>query len=228
MNIIQTLEKEQMAKLSAGKDIPDFGPGDTVLVNVKVVEGDRSRVQAYEGVCIARSGGGPQRELHRAEDFLRRRRRARVPALFADDRLRSRSCAAARCAAPSCIICAACAARRPASPSSRPSRWQRRGEEAAVIRLSIAMPKAGSRHFRAGRFYCGSVDCYIGQAPSTGIRRMSARRIVLRTTPPAGTFFRPADGVDSGWSLIVRRSRAMSARLHDPLFKFTRLKVHRP
>jgi large subunit ribosomal protein L19 len=58
MNIIQELEKEQMAKLSAGKEIPDFGPGDTVLVNVKVVEGDRTRVQAYEGVCIGRSGGG--------------------------------------------------------------------------------------------------------------------------------------------------------------------------
>ena len=58
MNVIQELEKEQMAKLSAGKVIPDFGPGDTVLVNVKVVEGDRTRVQAYEGVCIGRSGGG--------------------------------------------------------------------------------------------------------------------------------------------------------------------------
>ncbi len=58
MNLIQTLEKEQVAKLSAGKDIPDFGPGDTVLVNVKVVEGDKSRIQAYEGVCIGRSGAG--------------------------------------------------------------------------------------------------------------------------------------------------------------------------
>ena len=58
MNIIQELEKEQMAKLSAGKAIPDFGPGDTIVVNVKVVEGDRTRVQAYEGVCIGRSGGG--------------------------------------------------------------------------------------------------------------------------------------------------------------------------
>ena len=44
--------------MSAGKAIPEFGPGDTVIVNVKVVEGDRSRVQAYEGVCIGRSGGG--------------------------------------------------------------------------------------------------------------------------------------------------------------------------
>src|SRR6201990_1452589 len=58
MNLIQTLEKEQIAKMSAGKEIPDFGPGDTVVVNVKVIEGDKSRVQAYEGVCIGRSGGG--------------------------------------------------------------------------------------------------------------------------------------------------------------------------
>jgi large subunit ribosomal protein L19 len=58
MNLIQTLEKEQMQKLSAGRDIPEFGPGDTLLVNVKVVEGEKSRVQAYEGVCIGRSGAG--------------------------------------------------------------------------------------------------------------------------------------------------------------------------
>ena len=58
MNLIQQLEKEQVAKLSAGKEIPDFGPGDTVLVNYKVVEGERSRIQAYEGVCIGRAGSG--------------------------------------------------------------------------------------------------------------------------------------------------------------------------
>jgi large subunit ribosomal protein L19 len=56
MNIIQQLEQEQIARLA--KQVPDFEPGDTVQVNVKVVEGDRTRVQAYEGVCIARSGGG--------------------------------------------------------------------------------------------------------------------------------------------------------------------------
>ena len=58
MNLIQQLEKEQVAKLSAGKEIPEFGPGDTVLVNVKVVEGERTRIQAYEGVCIGRAGSG--------------------------------------------------------------------------------------------------------------------------------------------------------------------------
>ena len=58
MNIIAELEKEQIAKLN--KTIPDFQPGDTVIVNVKVKEGERTRVQAYEGVCIARSGSGLQ------------------------------------------------------------------------------------------------------------------------------------------------------------------------
>ena len=58
MNVIQEIEKEQLAKLSANKTIPDFAPGDTVIVNVKVVEGERTRVQAYEGVCIGRSGRG--------------------------------------------------------------------------------------------------------------------------------------------------------------------------
>jgi large subunit ribosomal protein L19 len=56
MNLIQQLEQEQIARLA--KTSPDFQPGDTVIVNVKVKEGERTRVQAYEGVCIARSGGG--------------------------------------------------------------------------------------------------------------------------------------------------------------------------
>jgi len=58
MNLLKEIESEQVAKLTAGKEIPDFQPGDTVLVNVKVVEGERSRVQAYEGVCIGRAGSG--------------------------------------------------------------------------------------------------------------------------------------------------------------------------
>ena len=60
MNIIQTLEAEHAAKLSADRKIPEFAPGDTIIVNVKVSEGERTRVQAYEGVCIARNGGGLQ------------------------------------------------------------------------------------------------------------------------------------------------------------------------
>ena len=58
MNIIEQLEQEQAAALSKKRKVPDFGPGDTVRVNVKVVEGERTRVQAYEGVCIGRAGGG--------------------------------------------------------------------------------------------------------------------------------------------------------------------------
>ncbi|WP_284179164.1 50S ribosomal protein L19 [Rhabdaerophilum sp. SD176] len=58
MDIIATLEKEEAERVLGEKKIPDFAPGDTVIVNVKVKEGERSRVQAYEGVCIARNGGG--------------------------------------------------------------------------------------------------------------------------------------------------------------------------
>src|SRR5262245_11368249 len=58
MNLLKQIEQEQITKLTASKEIPDFAPGDTLVVNVKVVEGERSRLQAYEGVCIARTGGG--------------------------------------------------------------------------------------------------------------------------------------------------------------------------
>ena len=58
MNIIAELEARQAAKLTSVRTIPAFQPGDTVVVNVKVTEGERTRVQAYEGVCIARNGGG--------------------------------------------------------------------------------------------------------------------------------------------------------------------------
>ena len=58
MNLLKQLEAEQMTRLTAGKTIPDFQPGDTLIVNVKIVEGERTRVQAYEGVCIGRAGGG--------------------------------------------------------------------------------------------------------------------------------------------------------------------------
>jgi len=58
MNIIQQLEKEQAEAIAAKRPMPPFGAGDTVIVNVKVKEGERTRVQAYEGVVIGRSGGG--------------------------------------------------------------------------------------------------------------------------------------------------------------------------
>src|ERR1700687_1469578 len=120
MNLIQELEKEQFEKLSAGKEIPEFGPGDTVIVNVKVVEGDRSRVQAYEGVCIGRSGGGLNesftvRKISYGEgvervfpvmspmiDSITVVRRGKGPA-------------------PSCLTCVICAPSRPASSRRRPT-----------------------------------------------------------------------------------------------------------
>jgi large subunit ribosomal protein L19 len=58
MNILQEIEQEQIDQLSAGKSMPEFAPGDTIKVNVKVVEGERERIQAYEGVCIARKNDG--------------------------------------------------------------------------------------------------------------------------------------------------------------------------
>src|SRR6202167_5039426 len=60
MNVIEDLEKEEAQRLTAGKKIPVFAPGDTVRVNVRIKEGERERIQAFEGVCIARSGGGLQ------------------------------------------------------------------------------------------------------------------------------------------------------------------------
>lgn len=58
MNLIETLNAEQAQKLSGERPVPEFGPGDTLKVNVKVVEGERVRVQAFEGVCIARKNAG--------------------------------------------------------------------------------------------------------------------------------------------------------------------------
>jgi large subunit ribosomal protein L19 len=58
MNLLQELEAEQVAKLAANRPIPPFQPGDTVKVSVRVVEGERERVQAFEGVCIARKNAG--------------------------------------------------------------------------------------------------------------------------------------------------------------------------
>ncbi len=58
MNIIETLEKEEAERLLAARKIPEFQPGDTLRVNVRIKEGERERIQAYEGVCIARAGAG--------------------------------------------------------------------------------------------------------------------------------------------------------------------------
>lgn len=60
MNIIQQLEREEAERLLAQRAVPEFQPGDTLRVNVRIKEGDRERVQAFEGVCIARAGAGLQ------------------------------------------------------------------------------------------------------------------------------------------------------------------------
>jgi large subunit ribosomal protein L19 len=58
MNLIQELEREEAQRLTAARAVPEFRPGDTLRVNVRIREGERERVQAYEGVCIARQGEG--------------------------------------------------------------------------------------------------------------------------------------------------------------------------
>ena len=58
MNVIDKIQKDQMDKIIAERSIPDFSAGDTIKVDVKIVEGDKERIQAFEGLCIARSGGG--------------------------------------------------------------------------------------------------------------------------------------------------------------------------
>ena len=58
MNVIDKIQKDQMDKIIAQRSVPDFSAGDTIKVDVKIVEGDKERIQAFEGLCIARSGGG--------------------------------------------------------------------------------------------------------------------------------------------------------------------------
>ena len=116
MNIIQTIDAEQIAKLTEGKPVPTFAPGDTLRVSVKVVEGERSRIQAFEGVCIARSNRGINssftvRKISYGEGVER--------VSFSSTRQpspKSTSCAAVTSAAPSCITSAAAAVNPPVSP----------------------------------------------------------------------------------------------------------------
>ena len=116
MNVIQQIEAEHAARLPGAK-MPPFQPGDTIIVNVKVAEGERTRVQAYEGVCIARSGHGLNenftvRKISYGEGV------ERVFPVYSPMMTRSKSCGAARSGAPSSIICAIAAASRPASPNA--------------------------------------------------------------------------------------------------------------
>ncbi len=117
MNVIEELEKAEAARITAGKKIPPFQPGDTVRVNVRIKEGERERVQAYEGVCIARSGHGLQesftvRKISFGEG-VERVFPVLSPMIESIEVKRQRR----PCAGPSCIICAIAAASRPASPN---------------------------------------------------------------------------------------------------------------
>ena len=136
MNIIQELEKEQAAQIMGDKTMPDFAPGDTVRVNVKVTEGTRTRIQAYEGVVHRARRRRPQRKLHRPQDFLRRGRRARLPALFAVDRFgRGR---AARQGPPGEALLSARSARQ-VGPHRRKAggAWRRRGGDRCSLAAGL-------------------------------------------------------------------------------------------
>jgi large subunit ribosomal protein L19 len=141
MNIIEQLEREQIARLN--KTIPDFEPGDTVIVNVKVKEGERSRVQAYEGVVIARSGGGLNesftvRKISYGEGV------ERVFPVYSPMIDSLKVVRRGKVAAPSSITCAIAAARPPASPSASIARASRATPSAAPA----APPRPSERHAR--------------------------------------------------------------------------------
>jgi large subunit ribosomal protein L19 len=116
MNVIETLEKEEADRLLATRKVPEFQPGDTVRVNVRIKEGERERVQAYEGVCIARGGHGINesftvRKISFGEG-VERLFPVLSPMIESIEVKR-------RGAAPSSITCAIAAGSRPGSPSAR-------------------------------------------------------------------------------------------------------------
>jgi ribosomal protein L19 len=136
MNLIQTLEQEEIARL--GKKIPEFAPGDTVIVSVNVVEGTRKRVQAYEGVVIAKrnrglNSGFTVRKISSGEG-VERTFQTYSPLIAA-----LKSSAAATCAAPSCTTCVTAAASRPASRKSCP-RAPRRLRPSKPLRMQNKPP----------------------------------------------------------------------------------------
>ena len=152
MNLLKQIENEQMAKLSAGKEIPDFQPGDTLVVNVKIVEGERSRVQAYEGVCIGRAGAGLNENFPTVRKISYGEGVERVfPLYLADDRTRSRWCAGAKCAAPSSIICADAAASRHASSSGKITARRAEPQRPAKRRSNAPLHYSSSMVIRARR-----------------------------------------------------------------------------
>jgi hypothetical protein len=116
MNLIAQIEAEQIAAL--GKKIPDFKAGDTIRVGYKVTEGTRSRVQAYEGVCIGRKGARPSPPRSPSARFRSAKAWNACSRCIRPTSTRSKWSAAARCVAPSCTTCAPVAANRPVSPKT--------------------------------------------------------------------------------------------------------------
>jgi ribosomal protein L19 len=152
-NIIKELEREEAQRLLAARAIPEFEPGDTLRVNVRIKEGERERVQAYEGVCIARSGGG----IHESFTVRKISFGEGVERLFPCSRRASKaskSSVAASSVAPSCTTCATVAVSRPASPSVRTSARtsRRRRIRRATSRKIEALAGTGARRKRRGRF----------------------------------------------------------------------------
>ena len=147
-HLIQTLEREEIARVTEGKKIPDFAPGDTLRVNVKIKEGERERVQAFEGLCIARAGTGVNenftvRKLSFGEGVERV-----FPLNSPVARTRSKSAARARFVAPSCITCVASPANAPASPR-RPAPAPRTAlpsRRSALRSFTKAAPRGGLFH----------------------------------------------------------------------------------
>ena len=166
MNIIETLEAEQIAKLLENRDVPDFKPGDTLRVHTKVVEGTRERIQVYEGPVHRAPQRGLELVVHRPQDFLRRGRGARLPALFAErgeDRshphrqgapgealLSARPCAAAPPASPRTRR--RCSRRAPAPPRCPPPEPRTPRHRTSAFRVPALPASAGPpREVPAGR-----------------------------------------------------------------------------
>ena len=186
MNLLKQIEQEQITKLTAGKEIPDFAPGDTVIVNVKVVEGERSRVQAYEGVCIARAGGGINQSFT-VRKISYGEASARVP-LYSPMVDSIKVVRRGRCAAPSSITCAVCAARRRASPEAgsrrRPARPRASFARRAVAarrsmregRIRPSIPGRLPKRCIPTRPLSSSMTCRSGSSASCGMATTCSRK----------------------------------------------------
>ena len=173
--------------LRCARDVPDFRPGDTLDVDVRVVEGNRSRVQRFQGVVIRRQGGGVARDLHGPQGQLRRRRGAHLPGAHPGHRGRSRSSPAVTSVARSSTTCASCAARR---PRSRRSATPRRAAKAEA--RSRRSPADAPRRRRAVRLLVAAA-CRPGRRPHppAGVPSTRRRASGVATERPAPRARRP-------------------------------------